>query len=150
MQAFACATIPLAGHICLFVAPESPRFLMEKGRTHAAKLALTWLNPSPTAVAADGEAAIDNELVQMAHACQQDKEMTDAVAWWRLIRRRSVLKPILIGCMLMVCDQFSGNYPIQAYGVALLDQALGKGSKQTHAYNALIIINGAQFVSARI
>ena len=114
---------------------------MERGLTQRAKLALTWFQPSVP----DHE--IGRQLDEVAQCYAEDKEMAEAYGW-RIIQKRAVFKPILIGCMLMVFHQFSGNYPIQAYGVDVLSGTDSDGG-EGNPYLGIIIINTAQFVRTR-
>lgn len=55
-----CAMIPILGHLLMMLVPESPTYLMGKGRQKEAKEALMWLR------GAKFQEEIDSELVDVS------------------------------------------------------------------------------------
>jgi hypothetical protein len=98
--------IPVLMSLGLFFVPESPRWLMQHGRTEQARKALRWLRPYP-------DAAVDEELDDIKVALESESAHMKSVAVWDMFRdpvdRR---RTILATCALTVQGASGAMYMI--------------------------------------
>ncbi len=93
----ASATVILA--VVMFFMPESPFYLVTKGRYDEAEKSLQWLRGK------DYNPKHDVEVLKQA---QEDEKATGAVTVKELLTKRRYLQPLLIVVGLMFFQQFSG------------------------------------------
>jgi len=108
--------IPAIMAIGLFLIPESPRWLMQKGKADQARKSLRWLRPGT-----DGEVA--GELGEIQAALDADAELQRGVGFWDMFanpidRRRTILAV----CALTVQGR-SGAMYIIAFGTYFFEIA---------------------------
>lgn len=109
--------------------PESPVYLIQKGKDEKASKAMKWLRGDKT--------DISGEMSAMAAEASKKATFGEALG------RRSARKGMFIGIMLMVFQQFTGINAIIFYSTRIFEHAkIGKT-----AYLCTIILGVIQFVS---
>ncbi|XP_042241179.1 facilitated trehalose transporter Tret1-2 homolog [Homarus americanus] len=108
------ATVTAVAPVCLFLAalfiPETPSFLLYRGRDTEAANALRWLRGSETDVA--------RELTTMKANIATLRRDTDSCP--QRTPPRELLRPLFITCGLMVFQKFSGANAFNFYAVPIL------------------------------
>ncbi|MYM23806.1 MFS transporter [Duganella sp. FT135W] len=113
---------------------ESPRWLLARGRSEDALLAL---RRTRYAVEADAELT----------SIQGKQEERAASEGSRLLQRRYVL-PFLLACLILACNQATGINSVLAYAVTILDQGGLSGSMGNVGDFALKLVNALMTVVA--
>ncbi|MPC48814.1 Facilitated trehalose transporter Tret1 [Portunus trituberculatus] len=110
------ATVTAVAPICLFIAalfiPETPSFLLYRGRDTEAADALRWLRGSEVDVA--------RELTTMKANIATLRRETESCP--ERLAPRELLRPLFITCGLMVFQKFSGANAFNFYAVPILDK----------------------------
>ena len=100
--------------VLLFFVPNSPRWLMMKGRFEEAKKVLYKVNPSIEA----GNAEFD----EIKESLEKDKEKKEVS-----ITSKGILGILIIGIVLSILQQVTGINAILYYGAEIFSNALGYG-----------------------
>lgn len=109
--AMVASIAPALLFLCLMLIPETPSYLLYRGRDEDAATSLSWLR---------GGLDISQELETMRaniEAMREESEVTCYREW-----RRDLIKPVLITCGLMVFQKFSGANAFNFYAVPILDE----------------------------
>ncbi|KAK4505968.1 hypothetical protein PRZ48_003933 [Zasmidium cellare] len=106
---------PVVIAVGLLVVPESPRWLMEHGKTEKASKALYWLRPN--------EDAVEPELQSIQAAIDEDRQHKGKALWlemWRnpIDRRRTILAIAAVNTQVA-----SGSMYMIAYGTYFFEMA---------------------------
>ncbi|XP_043206966.1 facilitated trehalose transporter Tret1-like [Amphibalanus amphitrite] len=119
MVASAGPLLLLLGCCCV---PETPSFLMFRGRDREARAALQWLRgPS-----ADISSEHDVMRANIVYIKQEQPSCGDASPeQWR-----ALVRPVLVTTGLMFLQKFSGVHAFSFYGVTILDKVLARASAQ--------------------
>jgi len=102
------AIIPVLAFMLGLRSPESPRFLLDVGRSGEAVAALTWLRES--AAVAEEEC---RDMEEAASGFIANASLID------LIRKPELSRPLMIGVMLMVFQQLGGITVVVFYTVSI-------------------------------
>lgn len=94
--------------------PESPRWLVEKGRHEDARAVLLTVRSEERAEA---------ELADVEHLAQDEREQGGQVGLKTVLRNRSLLAVLLIACGLGIAQQFTGVNAIMYYGQRMLAES---------------------------
>ncbi|KAL7639334.1 UNVERIFIED_CONTAM: hypothetical protein RMT77_009834 [Armadillidium vulgare] len=130
------ASIPPAVlFLFLFFIPETPSFLLYRKREKEAEASLTWLR---------GGHDITRELTTMKANINSMRENEKVSCYKEL--RRSLIKPILITCGLMVFQKFSGANAFNFYAVPILSQAF----VGIDPYSAAVVVALLQILAGMI
>ncbi|XP_026199472.1 solute carrier family 2, facilitated glucose transporter member 8 [Anabas testudineus] len=112
-----CSSIPpTLMMVCMCFMPETPRFLLSKGKRHEAEEALRFLRGP--------DAPIEWERSRIENACDEQGssfQMSD-------LKDPGVYKPLVIGIMLMIFQQMSGINAIMFYAETIFEEAHFKES----------------------
>jgi len=101
--------------VLLFMVPQSPRWLMIKGREDQALNVLTRIH---------GQEMADREFKEIKDSIQQEGKQKKAS-----IFQKSLFPIVVIGTVLSVLQQFTGINAVLYYGADIFEQALGFGNE---------------------
>jgi len=101
--------------VLLFMVPQSPRWLMIKGREDEALNVLTRIH---------GQEMADREFKEIKDSIQQEGKQKKAS-----IFQKSLFPIVVIGTVLSVLQQFTGINAVLYYGADIFEQALGFGNE---------------------
>jgi len=126
--------IPAIGmSVIMFFMPETPQWLLGKGRTREAEASLQWLRSSPMA----------QELVIMTRAAQQAQQTGGGGQYsLEMITSREFYKPLFMALGLMFFQQFSGINAVLFYQTDIF----AKASPSSNAATSTIYVCLAQVV----
>lgn len=108
-----CASIPIIFGVIFVFMPETPSFLMSKGKKEAAAKSLRWLRGS--------DYDYSQELAELQE--QQEAEKKNKVSLAAALSRRSTLKAIFISLGLMFFQQMSGINAVIFFTKDIFDAA---------------------------
>lgn len=98
--------------LVIFVIPESPRWLISRGRFEAGRKVIARVFESAAAVNAEVKAVEDS-------IARTDSEKSD----WKLIFRRKWFRAVLIGAAIAILGQFMGVNAVLYYGPTIFEDA---------------------------
>ena len=98
------AILQLFGFI--FVLPESPRYLLEAGKTYAARETLQRIRGCP----------VDDELEYMERNIRQNQQTTGSGLFTTANGRHA----LVVGCMLQLFQQFTGINTVMYYSATII------------------------------
>ena len=101
--------------VLLFMVPQSPRWLMIKGREDEALNVLTRIH---------GQEMADREFKEIKDSIQEEGKQKKAS-----IFQKSLFPIVVIGTVLSVLQQFTGINAVLYYGADIFEQALGFGNE---------------------
>jgi SP family myo-inositol transporter-like MFS transporter 13 len=121
------AAIPAAVRFtAFFFLPESPRWLMGRGRREAARGVLMRLRRGPGAREADVSAAVDTELREIQENLEEretENKQNVLRKLWTILRTRHLLLALIVGCGLQIIQQLSGINTVMYYSPTILHMA---------------------------
>ncbi|XP_067633565.1 facilitated trehalose transporter Tret1-like [Eurosta solidaginis] len=110
-----CAIIPLIFGLIFFFCPDSPRYLIAKGKTEAAQKSMEWLRGK------DYDAS--GEMNEMKVDDAKNKE--NKVSVGKALCRKTTLKALGLSISLMVLQQFSGINAVIFYSTYIFKSCAG-------------------------
>lgn len=108
-----CASIPIIFGVIFVFMPETPSYLLSKGKKEAAAKSLRWLRGN--------EYDFSQELAQLQE--QQEADRNNKVSLAAALSRRSTLKAIFISLGLMFFQQMSGINAVIFFTKDIFDAA---------------------------
>lgn len=94
--------VPAIIFVGLFFIPESPRYLVSKGKFEQARKGLVWLRPTGS--------NIDEELRSIEEAARLEREMSESVGWLDLVRHPLDRKRTLLAVGAVSTQAASGAF----------------------------------------
>ncbi|KAJ7593106.1 hypothetical protein C8J56DRAFT_490927 [Mycena floridula] len=145
------AIAPLLQVCCIWFTPESPRFLMSKGReSEAARILAKYHanNGDP-----EHDPLVVFELAQIRHALRQEAEINQTTTWRTLFATKGNRKRMMIIIAIAVFSQWSGN-GLVSYYINLVLEGVGITRPETKAaingglqiFNLIIALCAAMLV----
>lgn len=137
ITAFICSVCPLISFFCMLLAPESPSWLLSKGKVENALKSFKWLR------------GMDDESTQEFENMVVNQNTSANVgnySWAVLkenIRQPTFLKPLFILLGFFLTMQFAGVNAVSFYSVTIMKETIGKGLNE---YLAMTIIDVVRFV----
>ncbi|CAG5120713.1 unnamed protein product [Candidula unifasciata] len=123
------AGVPSAIQFCgFFFLPESPRWLMKKGRETEAKAVLKKLR---------GHHHVDNELTEIRNAISAELGNKDENTFMRILQTPSVRRAVILGCGLQLFQQLSGINTVMYYSATIIKMS-GIEDKSTAVWLAAL------------
>ena len=104
--------IPVLMTVWMFFMPESPVFLVSKGRMEAARSSLMFLRGP--------QYDVDKELLEIQTTVRESQEV-GSVGLVSLLSQKHYRVPLLLSVLLMFLQQFSGVNAVLAYAVQLFE-----------------------------
>jgi MFS family permease len=133
-----CLTPGLVFTIGSLLLADSPRWLVQRGRSDAARQALLR-----TRAASEADAELREMLAASAGASHRSHVATSDP----LLSRRYVV-PFLLACLVLACTQATGINSVLAYVVNILNQAGLPGATANMADVGLKVLNAVMTVAA--
>ena len=121
-----CLLPPIACALIMFFMPESPYYLITKGKISEAEKALSWFR---------GGVDVKDELAEMQRA-YQDQQKIGSVSFVKLVADKVYLQPFVLMLALMFFQQFSG---INAVNFNLVSIFQDVGSQMDEGLQGFII-----------
>merc|ERR1712062_168489 len=126
---------PLLMTVWMFFMPESPVFLVSKGRMEAARSSLLFLRGP--------KYDVDKELLEIQSSVRESQE-AGSIGLVSLLTQSHYTLPLLLSVMLMFLQQFSGVNAVLAFAVQLFEDT---GVTDTiDAYTCNILVCLTQFL----
>lgn len=133
--AMVASIAPALLFLALMLIPETPSYLLYRGREDDAATSLSWLR---------GGLDVTQELDTMRaniEAMREDSQVTCYREW-----RRDLVKPVLITCGLMVFQKFSGANAFNFYAVPILTEAF----VGINPYSAAVVVGLLQILAGMV
>ncbi|XP_067005182.2 facilitated trehalose transporter Tret1 [Anabrus simplex] len=142
-----CGVVPVVNVILvLLILPESPVWLLRKGRRQEAERAMRWLRGIPKGNPTPGH--VTHEIEKMAIAGQNENEVHGALANVRFIlqqlRRPEAWKPLIVMNGFFFFQQVTGIYVVVYYAVDIV----GEAGVSIDPYLATVLLGLVQVVGA--
>lgn len=136
LTALICAACPLISFLCMLLAPESPSWLLSKGKVENALKSFKWLRGS------------DDESLQEFENMVVNQNTSASVGnySWAVvkgnIRQPTFLKPLFIILGFFLTMQFAGVNAVSFYSVKIMKDTIGEGLNE---YVAMLTIDVVRF-----
>lgn len=131
---------PLLQICLLFAVPESPRFLVSKGRDTEAREILMKFHAGNDEIR--GGALVDYELTEIKLAIQQERMFSEVTSYSDFFRTSANRKRLWILCWVGVFMQLSGNGLVSYYlGKVLTSIGIKSGDEQLIVNGGLMVYN---------
>ena len=115
--------------VAMFFVPDSPRYLVHKGKEEAARKALRWFRGSEYI-------GVEEELTALQNAEKEQNDEGSKVSIVQLFTKSIYLKPLGISMGLMFFQQFSGINQVLIYLQAIFLKA---GSDMDPGLNGFLV-----------
>ena len=107
------AFVPMVSFVALFFVPESPHWLIKKGKYEQAKSSLAWLRGWTT------KDEIEGEFMELKGQLTDNKDKSTKGLNLKLYRNRSFLHPFMLISLTFFIGHFSGMTPLQTNAVEI-------------------------------
>ena len=129
--------IPLLMTVWMFFMPESPVFLVSKGRMEAARSSLLFLRGP--------KYDVDKELLEIQSSVRESQEV-GSIGLVSLLTQSHYTLPLLFSVMLMFLQQFSGVNAVLAFAVQLFEDTGVTDTIDAYTCNILVCLTQFLFV----
>ncbi|XP_050357132.1 facilitated trehalose transporter Tret1-like [Nymphalis io] len=154
MTAVVCSIFPLISMAIISLSPESPSWLVSKGKFDEAKKAFRWLR-------GDGEQQRE-ELESMIRAQEKEKHLKESrknreaqetlkvkrlfksiidtiKGVMKIFKKREFYKPLIIAICMLIVFEFGGAHMVPAYGNLILQSVLNKDDPKDVTWQFTVI-----------
>ncbi|XP_069690295.1 facilitated trehalose transporter Tret1-like [Periplaneta americana] len=121
--------IPIIFLVIFFWMPESPMFLLGKGRRNEAFTAYLWMRGGSTQAA-------EEEMSKLSAVIQESEQMKSQTTVRAKLSTRGTRKALLIAVLLAMFEQFSGINVVFSYCATIFEMA---GGSMTPEYSSFIV-----------
>lgn len=128
-----CGFIPILFGVLFFFMPESPNYLVVKGKSEEARKSLTWLRGK--------EYDVEPELSNLERKAEENRN--NPRSFGTAIRRKNVIKAIVICYCLMIFQQLSGINAV----IFNISTIFGSAGSDITAEIATIIVGVIQVIA---
>nr|QHN70672.1 MFS transporter 4 [Limenitis arthemis astyanax] len=154
MTAIVCSAFPLIAMAIIGLSPESPSWLVSKGKFEDAKKAFRWLRGEGEAQLEELEAMIaaqekemhleesrKNKQVKRAFKLKRlFKSISDAIkSVMKIFKKQEFYKPLIIAICMLIVFEFGGAHMVPAYGNLILQSVLNKDDPKDVAWQFTVI-----------
>ncbi|XP_028131313.1 facilitated trehalose transporter Tret1 [Diabrotica virgifera virgifera] len=148
MVAWICNIFIVLPVTVVFFIPESPMWLILKGRTKEAKKSLEWLNKKQPQPEGKNEtfAEIQFKVLKKQHEEEEAKSKNKG-SFKEILHefmKPTGYKPLIIMCPLFFCQHFSGIYITMFYSITFIKEA----GTDLNAYFVSALIGVVRFIMA--
>uniref|UniRef100_A0A1Y1L0W9 Major facilitator superfamily (MFS) profile domain-containing protein n=2 Tax=Photinus pyralis TaxID=7054 RepID=A0A1Y1L0W9_PHOPY len=128
MVAGICMVLPAMSMILFCCLPESPAWLVKKGRIEKATRSYHWVNGGSTA-------KVKREIQQLVTRVENEGAQSKATqrSLWRTFLSSNVLKPFVIVNIFGLFQSLTGVYVIVFYAVMIISTMQNSGLNEFHA-----------------
>lgn len=154
MTAIVCSMFPIISMVIISLSPESPSWLVSKGKYDDAKKAFRW-------VRGDGEEQRE-ELETMIRSQEREKLLEESnkngepqenlkskrlfrstidtiKTVMKIFKKKEFYKPMIIAICMLIVFEFGGAHMVPAYGNLILQRVLNKESPKDVAWQFTVI-----------
>lgn len=145
MTSLACGMFPIIALFIISLSPESPCWLVSKGRYDEAKKSFIWLRGSGVVQLRELDQMINAHKSEMILEKKDNGEVRNIVNRFTLIdllksfiatvkkvskifKKKAFFKPALVAISILIIFEFGGAHIFPAYGNLILQSVLGKAS----------------------
>lgn len=134
-----CSLFPVLSVVLLLFVPESPTWLISKGRVEDGAKSFYWLRGYGDEAKAELKAIIDSKIEA------DSKPSLTCLEKIKDLKSPELLKPLFIMIIFFVTCQFSGVNAIAFYSIDIVEKAVGKGIDH---YLAMLVIDIVRLVAS--
>lgn len=152
MTAGVCALFPVISMAVISLSPESPSWLVSKGKFVEAKKAFKWVRGDGIEQQEELEAMIDAQKQEMKLVQQRKKDERKS-SWngtmkstidalkevLRIFKKKEFYKPAIIAITMLIIFEFGGAHMVPAYGGLMLQSVLNKPDPKDVAWQFTVI-----------
>ncbi|XP_041983987.1 facilitated trehalose transporter Tret1-like [Aricia agestis] len=152
MTAVVCSAFPLVAMAIISLSPESPSWLISKGRPDEARKAFRWLRGEGETQNEELESMIRNNERQKENS-YKGSERRIRFRWYdffdslaktlkavlKIFKKREFFKPMIVAICMLLAFEFGGAHMIPAYGNLILQSVLNKADPNDVAWQFTVI-----------
>lgn len=153
MTAIVCSMFPIISMIIISLSPESPSWLVSKGKFEEATKAFRWVRGEGVEQKEELEAMINAQKEEMK---AEEKRKGDVVKRFsikgifkslkqgikevlRIFKKKEFYKPAIIAISMLIVFEFGGAHMVAAYGNIMLQAVLDKKDPKDVAWQFTVI-----------
>ncbi|XP_072945960.1 facilitated trehalose transporter Tret1-like [Epargyreus clarus] len=150
--AMVCALFPLISMAIITLSPESPSWLVSKGRFDEARKAFRWVRGDGPEQTEELEAMIKSQEREMQ--IQENRQNSEPTKKWKgvvksvtntlkdvlkIFKKKEFYKPSIIAISMLIVFEFGGAHMVPAYGNLILQAVLNKKHPDQVAWQFTVI-----------
>lgn len=143
ITAVICALVPLLGFLLMAMVPESPPWLVRKGRIEEAEKSFIWFRGKSQAAMDEFEKMVEGQI-SAASPQNNSKAFHNILT---IVLSKSFYKPLTILFLYNITIQASGPNVLQSYSMTILQKTIGEHMNE---YVASIILDVTKLVMTMV